>query len=309
VSALSDTGPRDPTLPDPTAPLKPSGNLRRRALISRLVELSASASAVLAVAMLAIVVYAVFARGAGALSFKFLTTNPSGLAGGGIANALIGTTLIVAFGALIAVPVGILTGLYLTEFAGPRSRVANGLRLVLDLLQGLPTIVIGLFIFGLIVTPQHKESGFAAAVALSIVMLPLIARSSQEVLMLVPGSLREAADALGVSHWCTVLGVILPAALGGIATGAILAIARAAGETAPLLLCDSIFNPNTTELNLFGHGVPNIPILILNTSDLAIPQAFTRAWGAAFVLLVGILLANIGARVLLARTRKATIGR
>jgi phosphate transport system permease protein len=304
VTGLDVASP-DPVLPDPTAPLRASGNLRRRAIISRLVELSASGSAIAAVVMLAIVVYAVFARGAGALSFEFLTTNPVGLAGGGIANALLGTAFIVAFAAVIAIPIGILTGLYLTEFAGPRSRVAGALRLLLDLLQGLPTVVIGLFIFGLIVAPQHQESGFAGSVALAIVMLPLIARSSQEVLMLVPGSLREGADALGVSRWRTVIGVILPAALGGIATGAILAIARAAGETAPLLLVDGIFNPNTTELNLFGHGVPNIPILILNTSDLAIPQAFTRAWGAAFVLLVCILLANVGARVLLARSRRA----
>jgi phosphate transport system permease protein len=135
------------------------------------------------------------------------------------------------------------------------------------------------------------------------VMLPLIARASQEVLLLVPNALREAADALGVSRWRTVLGVILPSAAGGIATGVILSIARAAGETAPLLFCDGIFNPGTTELNLFGHGVPNIPILILSTSDLAFPEALARAWGAAFVLLVAILMANIGARVLLRRSR------
>ena len=103
------------------------------------------------------------------------------------------------------------------------------------MMQGIPTIVVGLFVYGLIVIPQHKESGFAGAIALSIMMLPLIARASQEVLLLVPGSLREAADALGVNRWRTVLTVILPAAVGGIVTGAILAIARAAGETAPLL--------------------------------------------------------------------------
>jgi len=134
-------------------------------------------------------------------------------------------------------------------------------------------------------------------------MLPLIARSSQEVLLLVPGSLREGAEALGVSRWRTVVGVILPTAVGGILTGAILAVARAAGETAPLLLVDSIYNPNSTQLQIFGHGVPNIPILILTTSEAAVPEGFTRAWGAAFVLLVCILLANIGARVLLARSR------
>jgi phosphate transport system permease protein len=300
---MSEASGMESMLADPTAPLKASGNLRRRTMVSRLVAVTAMGSALVAVAILVIVVYGVASRGASALSLDFLIKNPVGLAGGGIGNALIGTTLIVALGAVIAVPIGVLTGLYLTEFAGPRSRLGGGLKLVLDLMQGLPTIVIGLFIYGLIVLPQSKESGFAGSVALAIVMLPLIARSSQEVLLLVPNALREAADALGVTRWRTVLGVILPTAMGGIATGAILSIARAAGETAPLLFCDSIFNPTATELNLFGHGVPNIPILILNASDLAIPQAFARAWGAALVLLMAILLANIGARVLLSRSR------
>jgi phosphate transport system permease protein len=198
----------------------------------------------------------------------------------------------------------VLTGLYLTEFAGPRSRTARLLKLALDLLQGLPTVIVGLFIYGLIVVPQHHESGFAGSVALSIVMLPLIARSSQEVLLLVPGSLREAADALGVARWRAVLGVIVPAALGGIITGAILSIARAAGETAPLLFVNALFDPTKTQLNLFGHGVPSIPMLILSTSDLAIPDAFARAWGAAFLLLSFILVANVAARMLLARSRR-----
>ena len=224
---------------DPTAPLTPSGNLRRRAAVSRFVQISATAAAVFAVAVLVIVLYGVAVRGASALSFSFVLQNPSGLAGGGIFNSLLGTLEIVAFGALIALPIGILTGLYLTEFAGPRSRTAGALRFALDIMAGLPTIIVGLFVYGLIVIPQHRQSGFAGAVALAIVMLPLMARSSQEVLLLVPGSLREAADALGVSRWRTVLSVILPAAFGGILTGAILATARAAGETAPLLICDS----------------------------------------------------------------------
>ena len=134
-------------------------------------------------------------------------------------------------------------------------------------------------------------------------MLPLIARSSQEVLLLVPGNLREAADALGVDRWRTVVGVILPAAVGGIATGAILSIARAAGETAPLLLVNSIYNPNSMQLNLFGHGVPSIPVYIWTTFDLPSAQALTATWGAALVLLAGILIANIFARLLLARSR------
>jgi len=303
-----DGQPRDPALPDPTAPLTATGNLRRRAAVNRMVEISASGSALLAVSVLALVLYGVISRGASALSFTFLTSNPAGLAGGGIANALIGTALIVALAAVIAVPVGILCGIYLTEFAGARSRSGRALKLVLDLMQGLPTVVVGLFVFGLLVA-GGKESGFAGAVALSIVMLPLIARSSQEVLALVPGTLREAADALGVDRWRGVVGVVLPTALGGIATGAILAIARAAGETAPLLFVDGIYNANTTELNLFGHGVPNIPVLILTTSDLAIPQGFARAWGAAFVLLALIMIANIGARLILARSRRVRMTR
>ena len=120
----------------------------------------------------------------------------------------------VAFGAVIAIPIGVLTGLYLTEFAGRSSRTGRVLTLALDIMQGIPTIVAGLFVYGLIVAVQHRESGWAGSVALAIVMLPLIARSSQEVLLLVPGSLREAADALGVARWRTVLTVILPSAGG-----------------------------------------------------------------------------------------------
>ncbi len=287
---------------DPMAPLTPSGNLRRRATVDRVVHITATAAALFAVAILVIVVYGVASRGASSLSFSFVFTNPSGLAGGGIVNALLGTLEIVAFGAVIAVPLGILTGLYLTEFAGARSRTARALKLALDMMQGLPTIVVGLFVYGLIVIPQHTQSGLAAGVALAIVMLPLIARASQEVLLLVPGSLREAADALGVSRWRTVLSVILPTAVGGILTGAILAIARAAGETAPVLICNSIYDPNQTSFNLF-HGVPSIPMFIYTSYDLPLTQAVVRAWGAAFVLMIFILLANIAARVLLARSR------
>ena len=294
---LGETG-----LFDPTAPLKPSGNLRRRMVVNRAVTVIATAAAAVAVAILVIVVYGVIARGVSSLSLAFVTQTPQGLVGGGIFNYLAGTVEVVALGAVIALPLGILTGLYLTEFAGPRSRTASLLKLALDVMQGLPTIVVGLFIYGLIVIPQHRQSGFAASLALAIVMVPLMARSSQEVLLLVPNSLREAADALGVSRWRTVLSVILPAALGGIATGAILAIARAAGETAPVLICNSLYNPDKTTLNIF-HGVPTVPMLIYTSVDLPIPQAIARAWGAALVLMLIILIANIGARVMLARTR------
>jgi phosphate transport system permease protein len=294
---LGETG-----LFDPTAPLTPSGNLRRRALVDRFVQVVATAAAVAAVAVLVIVLYGVVVRGAAALNLGFVFTNPQGLTSGGIANSLLGTLEIVAAAALIALPLGILTGLYLTEFAGARSRTARILKLALDMMQGLPTIVVGLFVYGLIVIPTHTESGFAGAIALSIVMLPLIARASQEVLLLVPGTLREAADALGVNRWRAVVTVILPVATGGIVTGAILAIARAAGETAPLLICDSLYNPTSTSFDLF-HGVPSIPMLIYTSYDLPLASAVTRAWGAALVLIIFILLANIVARLVLARSR------
>ena len=305
MTSLAET---DAVQPDWSGPLTPSGNLRRREAVSRLITGGAVAAAAIAVAMLVIVVYDVGRRGSKFLSFSFVTHNTVGLGGGGIANALLGTGVIVAFAALIAVPVGVLMGLYLTEFAGTSSRSAGALKLVLDLLQGLPTIVVGLFIYGLIVLAEHKQTGFAGSVALAIVMLPLIARASQEVLGLVPGTLRDAADALGVSRWRTVVGVILPAAAGGIMTGAILAIARAAGETAPLLICNSLYDANATQFNIFGHGVPSIPMYIFQVSDLPDPDALSHAWAAAFVLLIGILLANIGARVLVARSRRKLSG-
>jgi phosphate transport system permease protein len=292
---------------DPTAPLTASGNLRRRLVVNWLARLIAIAAALAAVAILAIIVYDVIERGASSLSLDFVTETPQGLAGGGIFNFLAGTLVVVALGAVVALPLGILTGLYLTEFAGPRSRVASLLKLALDVMQGLPTIVVALFVYGLIVIPTHRESGYAASLALAIIMLPLMARASQEVLLLVPNSLREAADALGVNRWRTVLTVILPSAIGGIATGAILAIARAAGETAPVLILDSLYGQSNTTFNIL-HGVPTVPMLIYSSVDLPIPDAVTRAWGASLVLMALILLANVGARVILARSR-AKMGR
>ena len=290
---------------DPTAPLTPSGNLRRRLVVSRIVQGSATASAAIAVAALVIVTYGVATRGASALSLDFLIKDPPqfGGAGGGIASAIVGTALVVVVATALAAPLGVLIALYLVEFAPPRSRPAELLRLALDLMQGLPSVVVGLFVLGLLVEPEHADSGLAGAVALAIIMLPLIARSSQEVLRLVPGSLREAADALGVERWRAITGIIVPTALGGILTGTILAVARAAGETAPLLIVDGTFT-NATTIQIFGHAVPNIPVSIFLASEAADPTGFARAWGEALVLLALILLANLGARLLLARSRE-----
>jgi phosphate transport system permease protein len=290
------------TLTDPSDPLARSDHLRKRQLVSRLVSAAQTSAALLAVALLGAVIFSVASRAASVLSIGFLTHDPPALAGapgGGVAPAIVGTIVIVALATAIAMPMGILVALYLTEFAGPRSRPT--IRLALDLLNGMPTIIVGLFVFGLLVVGHH-QSGFAASFALAIVMLPLIARATQEVLLLVPSSLREAADSLGVSHWRTVLGVVLPTARGGILTATVLAVARAAGETAPLILLSSIF-ANTVSVNPFGSkGLPNIPVYIFTASEGAESSGFARAWGAAFVLLAFILLANIAGRALSRRS-------
>lgn len=287
-------------LGDPAAGLRASPNLRRRQLQSRLIEASHTISALLAVAVLTIVVYSVASRGASALSVDFFTKGPPALPntpGGGIAPEIAGTALLMSMATLIAMPVGILIALYLTEFTSPG--LGRAIRLALDLMNGLPTIVVGLFVFGLLVA-GHYQSGFAGALALALIMLPLIARATQEVLLRVPSGLREAADALGVSHWRTVRGIVLPAARGGILTATVLALARAAGETAPLIFTCSIF-ANTVPVHIFSQAVPNIPVYIFNASEAADPYGFARAWGAGLVLLLFILVASLGARTLVNR--------
>lgn len=283
-------------IPDPTAPLTPTGNLRRRAAVSRFVEWSATGAAVLAVGVLAIVVWTVAARGAGALSLDFLIKG----APDGVGPMLVGTGIIVGIGALIAMPIGVLIALYLTEYAG--GRAAHSTRLVLDVMNGLPSIIIGLFVFGLLV--DHKQqSGIAGSVALAIIMVPLIARGTQEVLLLVPKNLREAADALGVSRWRAVLGIVLPSAVGGIATATVLSVARAAGETAPLIFLSSNFDPSRYSLNPF-EALPNVPVRIFSLSEESDPHLVTEAWGLGLLLVSAILFASLGARALLARSKR-----
>jgi phosphate transport system permease protein len=281
---------------DPFAPLIASGNLRRRRAFSRIAELGATGAAFFAVAVLAIVIYSVAARGASALSFEFLVTG----APTGIAPALVGTGLIVAVATAIAMPLGVLAALFLTEFAG--ERMIRLSKLTLDLINGLPSIIIGLFVFGLLVD-HHKQSGYAGSVALAIIMLPLVARGTQEVLLLVPGNLREGADALGVSRWRTVLTVILPSALGGILTATMLAVARAAGETAPLILVSSVFDGKEVLFKM-SEAMPNVPVRIFQLSEEGNPEGIAQAWGMSLVLITLILLASVGARAMHARSRR-----
>jgi phosphate ABC transporter, permease protein PstA len=281
---------------DPAAPLTPTGNLRRRQVVSKATEYGATAAAVAAVAVLAIVVYSVVARGASALNLDFLLKG----APAGIGPELVGTGLIVLIATAIAMPLGVLIAIFLTEFAG--NRAAGPIRLTLDLMNGLPSIIIGLFIFGLLVD-HKKQSGFAASVALAIIELPLIARGSQEILLLVPNSMREAADALGVAGWRSVLGIVLPSALGGIVTSTVLAVARAAGETAPLIFATSVFDPSRYSLNPF-EALPNVPVRIYELSEEANPEGFAEAWGLSLLLVSFILFASLGARALLARSKR-----
>ena len=264
-------------------------------------EAIATVAALLAVVVLAIVVVSVASRGAGALSWDFFTKPQAlfGQPGGGIANAIVGTALLVGLATLMALPVGVLTAIYLTEFA--RRHVAVPIQVALDVLAGLPTIVLGIFVYALLVI-GHTQSGYAGAFALAIIMLPLVARATQEVLLLVPSTVREASLALGVRRWRTVLGVILPSSVGGILTGTVLAVARAAGETAPLLFTSSVF-ANTVETDV-TKALPNIPVLIFTYSEQPDPALHEQAWAAALVLMAFVLLASLGAKALLERSRR-----
>lgn len=285
----------------PTSPLAPTAQLRRRKVVNKLVEAVMLIAALGAVSVLALVVGSVVVRGHSALTLDFFTKVPAtfGESGGGIANSIAGTIVIVLCATVLSLPIGILIAIYTSELAPPEVRRFVGL--VLDVLNGLPSIVIGIFIFGLLVL-GHQQSAIAAAVALAIIMLPLVARSTQEVLALVPESLREASLALGVSRWRTVLGVILPTSLGGIMTGATLAVARAAGETAPLLFTCSV----TTSLISWDprDALQSIPLTIFQKLESPDPADHAQAWAAALVLMSFVLVVSLLSKVALARSRR-----
>jgi phosphate transport system permease protein len=275
---------------------------RRRRLTGQIMEGLATAAALLAVAVLAIVLISVARKGFPALNLDLFTQNaaPFGQSGGGIENAIIGTVIIVLIAAAIALPVGVLLAIFNTEFAP--QRLAEAIRLTLNVLAGVPTIVIGVFIFSLIVVGRG-QSGFAGALGLSIVMLPLIARATEEVLLLVPSTLREGSMALGASRTRTVLTVILPTAVGGIVTATIVAVARAAGETAPLLFTCSIFLATAVTTDP-RQAMATLPIVIFSSSESPDPHAQQVAWAAALVLIAVVLIGSIVGRLLSARTRR-----
>jgi phosphate transport system permease protein len=283
----------------------------RRKAVNRAMEGLSTLAAVVAIAVLALVVVSVVIKAAPAINLNFLTQDPNptaslfGKVSGGIANSIVGSAILIAIASLISVPIAILVAIYTTEFAG--QRVATTIRFALDLLNGVPTIVIGIFIFGIIVIPAHTQSGWAGAVALAIVELPIVARSAQEVLALVPGSLREAGLALGLRRWRIVLRIIVPTALGGLLTGSVLGVARVAGETAPLLLTSSIFSNLGIATNP-AQALPNIPVTIFQLSESPSPGDHAEAWAAALVLILFVLIVSVIARTFNERSRRKLRG-
>lgn len=282
--------------------LKPTGRSRRRRRVNRIAEAISVFAAFIAIGVLALVVISVFVRGIKALNIDFFTKSQVtyGETGGGIANGLVGTAIMLAIATAIALPVGILVAVYVAEFGG--NRVSRFIRLALDVLNGVPSIVVGIFAYALLVV----GSGYAAwkgSVALAIVMLPVVARSTIEVLGLVPDSLRDGSYALGISKWRTVLFIVMPSAIGSIMTGATLAVARAAGETAPLLFTTSIFLPNAVVTNP-SHAMAAVPLLILFDSESPDPGLNNQAWAAAFVLMIFVLVLSLTARYILSRRER-----
>jgi phosphate transport system permease protein len=261
-------------------------------------------AAALAVFILGVVLWSVAKQGASALNLDLFTKSQGvSLLGGpvkqGLANAFIGSLIIVGLAAAMALPFGILIAIYVNEFA-PRA-IKSAVSLTLDVLAGVPAIVIGIFVYDLIVV-THGQSAYAGAVALAVLMLPLVSRTTIEVLALVPNSLREAALGVGAPRWRATLGIVLPQTIGGVLTGATLAVARIAGETAPLLLTCSLvaqgthFNP--------GQPLQTIPVAIFELVDQPDAADHALAWAGAFVLIIFILLVSLGARWLATRSRR-----
>lgn len=282
---------------------RPNDRLRRRRAVNLGMQLLGWLAAAVGVALLVILLGSVAKNGWSKLNLDLFTKPlvPYATTGvsEGLANAFVGSLVVVGIATALALPFGILVAIYVNEFA-PRP-IRSGVGLVLDVLNGIPAIVIGIFIYGLIVIGRG-QSGFAGACALAVIMLPLVARSTIEILALVPNSLREAGLGLGSPRWRTTLGIVVPQAVGGILTGATLAVARVAGETAPLVLVNSIvgqgvqWNPRV--------ALETVPVAIYELTDSPIPSDHALAWAGAFVLIVFILVTSLTARWLATRSRR-----
>ncbi len=272
-------------------------------LLSLLVHLSLLAALVPLVAVLGYTV----AKGLKRLDVQFLTHNLNGIGpldtNGGEYHAIIGTLQQVLIAIVIATPIGLLVAIYITEYG--RGALASAIRFVIDVMTGIPSIVAGLFIFAFLVIGLHQGySGFAAALSLTILMLPVVVRSAEEMIKLVPDELREASYALGIAKYTTILKVVLPTASAGITTGVMIAIARVTGETAPLLL--TAFVTPATNLGPFSGKQTAIPTFIFDQANQGQDITYDRAWAAALTLIVIVLTLYAGARLL---TRRNTLAR
>jgi phosphate transport system permease protein len=264
------------------------------------------AGTIVALVPLVLVIYYLLHKGLGSIDGNFFTTDPTGnFFGnqGGVRSAILGTLEIVALASLIAIPTGIAVALYLTEY-GKQTRFANVVRYFVDVMTGVPSIMFGLFIYIVLVTSHvgGDFTGWKGAVAISLLMLPIVIRASEVVLLLVPSALREAALALGAPRWRVVSRVVLPTALPGLLTGSLLAVARGMGETAPLLFTVSVAFGATADLS---GPMNTLPVQIFN--DIGSPNTTlnNRAWGAALTLVALVLILNLVARFVARRSRMA----
>ena len=273
-----------------------------RKSVDRLATVLITSAFVLALLPLGTLLWQVVSNGAPAINSTFLNSSMRNVVGegGGIYHALWGTILVTAAAAIMSVPIGLLTGIYLVEY-GAGKRLARWITFLVDVMTGIPSIVAGLFAYALFVIffGEGVRMGFGGSVALSVLMIPLVVRSSEEMLKLVPNELREASYALGVSKWRTIIKVVLRTATAGIITGITIAIARVIGETAPLLIiCGATDSLN---LNIFNGRIMTLPVFIYaQYKNPGFPPEYgiERAWGAALVLTIIIMLLNLVARLI-----------
>lgn len=279
-------------------------DLRRR-WTSHAIVILAGASVLFALVPLAFILFYVVTQGITALNLNFFRHMPVpvGEDGGGMANAIFGSTMVVGLGALFAIPVGVISGVYAAEYRG--TRFAAIVRFAADTLNGVPSIVIGVFVYGIAVLPFRQFSAFAGGLALGIMMLPLIMRTTEELLLLVPSTLREGALALGATRARAVFTVVVPAALPGIMTGILLALARIAGETAPLLFTS--FNNRFWSTDL-QQPIATLTVQIFAYAISPYKDWHRQAWAGALVLVAIVLLCSLIARIATARLERLQRG-
>ena len=266
--------------------------MRRKVLSSIFVAFCAGA-VILALVPLVMILLFVISQGVRALNVDFFTHMPTpvGEPGGGMANSIVGTLILTGLGSLMAIPIGILSGVYMAEYAG--SRFATAIRFAADTLNGVPSIVIGIFAYGIAVLPFKQFSAIAGGLALGIMMIPIIARTTEELLLLVPGTMREGALALGATRARAVFTVVLPAAAPGIVTGVVLALARVAGETAPLLFTSFNNRFFTTSVT---QPISSLTVQVFTYAISPYEDWHRQAWAGALVLVTFVLVCSLLAR-------------